>query len=134
MERKLWAVALIVMLIGGGVVLYIFAPEKSNWMPPCVFHALTGLYCPGCGTGRGLHKLLHGDVMGAWRMNSLAVLFLFFLLYAAARYVFFTFTGRKPKPIKLPNWAGWLVVVVIFSFWILRNIPLYPFTLLAPHY
>ena len=26
---------------------------------PCVFHKLTGLYCPGCGAGRALSALLH---------------------------------------------------------------------------
>ena len=25
--------------------------------PPCIFHALTGIYCPGCGAGRALRAL-----------------------------------------------------------------------------
>ena len=29
---------------------------------PCLFYALTDLYCPGCGTLRGLHELLHGRI------------------------------------------------------------------------
>ena len=30
-----------------------------------------------------------------------------------------------------PVWGGWWLIVLVL-FWILRNIPLYPFTLLAP--
>ena len=30
---------------------------------PCIFHKLTGLYCPGCGGTRAVVFLLHGDFL-----------------------------------------------------------------------
>lgn len=49
---------------------FIFNPVDSEWAPKCAFHALTGYDCPGCGSQRMLHALLHGDIAGAWRANA----------------------------------------------------------------
>lgn len=51
--------------------LFYFAvdPEMSRAMPQCVFHRLTGLDCPGCGSQRMIHSLLHADVAAAWKHN-----------------------------------------------------------------
>ena len=35
--------------------------------PTCPFLAITGWYCPGCGSLRAVHDLLHGDLAGAVR-------------------------------------------------------------------
>lgn len=40
-------------------------------MPKCIFHAITGLECAGCGAQRMLHSLLHLDLKSAWRANAL---------------------------------------------------------------
>lgn len=32
---------------------------------PCLFHFLTGWYCPGCGGTRAAIHLLHGDIAGS---------------------------------------------------------------------
>lgn len=122
--------AALAALVAGGVVLYSITPEKTWWMPPCLFNTLTGLYCPGCGTARGLHKLLHGDVLGALRMNPLVILSIPLLIYliASARR-----RGPNSKSASPPAWLGWTVAITIAVFWIARNIPAYPFTLLAPH-
>src|SRR5258706_8063077 len=58
-------------LAAGAVILYRFDPATVHFYPRCVFHALTGLQCPGCGTTRALHHLLHGDVAGAFRLHAL---------------------------------------------------------------
>ncbi|MEJ2068687.1 MAG: DUF2752 domain-containing protein, partial [Deltaproteobacteria bacterium] len=49
-----------VVLISGIVILYFFKPGQSPIYPPCPFHLITGLYCPGCGSLRALHALFHG--------------------------------------------------------------------------
>jgi hypothetical protein len=113
-------------LIVGVVVLYRVNPDSTWWMPPCLFHRVTGLYCPGCGTGRALHRLLHGDLVGAWRLNPLMVLVIPLLVYLVAR-------SRRGGSDPLPVWLPWTIVGVIAVYWVARNIPVYPFTLLAPH-
>ena len=36
----------------------------SVWsiIPPCLFHRMTGYYCPGCGATRCVYALLHGRI------------------------------------------------------------------------
>lgn len=59
---------------------YFFVdPDSSRWMPKCTFHQLTGWQCPGCGSQRALHALLHGDFSAAWGFNP----FIFFIVPAA---------------------------------------------------
>ena len=38
---------------------------------PCLFHLLTGLYCPGCGGTRALRALLAGDLALSLRYHPL---------------------------------------------------------------
>ena len=50
-------------LLGAGVLgsyLYAHDPHQPGAYPACVLHALTGLYCPGCGGTRAAYDLVHG--------------------------------------------------------------------------
>jgi hypothetical protein len=38
----------------------------------CWFKLATGYPCMSCGTTRAVGRLVHGDLLGAWRMNPLA--------------------------------------------------------------
>ncbi|HZH43771.1 MAG TPA: DUF2752 domain-containing protein [Lysobacter sp.] len=97
---------------------------------PCLFNALTGLYCPGCGSTRCLHALVHGDVVRALDMNPLLVLMLVAvpLLVAHSR-------GWRPRwlaPVMRPlaSPAFWLVLLPAFT--VARNLPWPPFAWMAP--
>jgi len=48
-----------------------FAPWLAPLLPPCPFHALTGLPCPGCGATRAALALARGDVAQAFGWNPL---------------------------------------------------------------
>ncbi len=116
-------------------LLYFFYDARSpnSLLPHCPFHWLTKLYCPGCGTQRALSSLLHGHVKQAVGYNCLAVFSLPFLIYAA---IIFTLNVFRKKQIKLQifytNWFPKVLLVVVLLFWVLRNIPSYPFNMLAP--
>jgi hypothetical protein len=112
--------------------LFWFDPAHYRLYPSCPFYFLTGFYCPGCGTLRALHQLLHGRLLAAFRYNPLTVLVLPFLIYAAIRKVTGLLTGRRLPQIYIRSVWIWVVFVVVLGFWILRNIPVYPFTMLAP--
>jgi hypothetical protein len=45
----------------------------TGWGLPCPFRALTGWLCPFCGGTHLAASLLHGDIVGAWAANPLAV-------------------------------------------------------------
>lgn len=133
LKSKLWALLPVVVFVAGGVVLYGITPETTWWMPPCLFNKITGLYCPGCGTARGLHKLLHADLPGAWHMNPLMVVSIPLIGYLLARSAILGRRGAGEKARALPKWLPWTIVALVAAFWIVRNIPVYPCTLLAPH-
>lgn len=126
-----------ILILGIGIIglifLYAYNPSTSSLYPPCPFHALTGLHCPGCGSLRALHQLLHGHVLTAFGLNPLMVLTLPFLGYAFLSSFLEELTGRiyLPRPFIPASWI-WAYLGVILLFWVLRNIPVYPFSLLAP--
>jgi len=118
-----WTKALAVLAIGVGLgVVYLFKPGVYPY-PSCVFHDLTGLYCPGCGSTRALYQLLHGNLLGALHDNVMAVLAVPFFAYAAVR--------KEPLSLIHPYWI-WGLFYTLVVFTILRNIPAAPFTYLAP--
>lgn len=100
---------------------------------PCVFHKLTGLYCPGCGAGRALSALLHLHLVDAIDYNVFFVMALpLAAYYLLKKYIVLVF-HRDPLPIFSTSLRTYnIVMLVILGFWILRNIPVFPFTLLAP--
>jgi|SRR5215208_1651338 hypothetical protein len=116
----------------GSAVLYRVDPSESDFYPPCPFHAVTGLYCPGCGTTRALHQLLHGHLGEAFGLNPLMILMLPYLGYSLLSYVMFSLRDRAlPNLLTSPFW-GWLAFWTILIYGVLRNIPYPPFSLLAP--
>ena len=56
------------------VVLFRYNPEEVPFFPRCPVFMLTGLKCPGCGTARALHCLLHGEVTQAIAFNPILAL------------------------------------------------------------
>jgi len=116
------------------IILYFFDPASStsNIYPPSPFRALTGLYCPGCGTLRGLHQLLHGHFLAALGLNPLMVVSAPFLVYAYASYSLRVMTGRSLPQVFIPAVWIWRLLAVIVSYWFLRNLPIFPFSWLAP--
>ena len=100
---------------------------------PCVFHSLTGLWCPGCGTGRAGRALLRFDIITALRCNPFAVTALPFCLFYLVRFAYRYIAGKSlTENLRLPNIAVYIFLGLWLVFSIVRNIPVYPFTLLAP--
>jgi hypothetical protein len=109
-----------------------FDPATSGIFPPCPVHYLTGWYCPGCGSLRAIHQLLHGNLRAAWAMNPLTVTLLPFLSYGLMSSVLYEVRGRGlPQPFLRQGWIEALCAAIVL-FGIARNLPLHPFDLLAP--
>jgi hypothetical protein len=119
-------------VLSAAAFLYAFSPAQSLAWVRCPFHALTGLYCPGCGTVRALHELLHGHILSAIDLNPLSMLLLPFLAYPFLSNVTLVLRGRRSPRVMLPPILGWLLVATVLAFWVLRNIPVWPLTVLAP--
>jgi hypothetical protein len=131
-EQRLKFAGLLGALAAGSAYLFVLDPAGSILYPPCIFHAMTGLHCPGCGTLRAMHQLLHLNIAAAFSLNPLALLSLPFLGYAFASYAVYGMRGRRLPSVFVPPVLIWTLLAVILSFWILRNIQWHPFSLLAP--
>jgi len=130
-QRLKWAVGLAAI----AVVLFfvfLFDAADSTFYPPCVFHVVSGLHCPGCGSARALHQLLHGNLLTALSTNALVILSLPFLGYSLVSYTMLVTRGRRLPGVFLQSFWIWLLLAGILLYWFLRNIPLYPFSRLAP--
>ena len=126
-SRRLTAAAIWVSLAVGGAYLYWFEPGKTGFFPSCPFRALTGFNCPGCGTTRALHQLLHGNVVSAFELNPLMILLLPVVVYALVSFTKSAITRRPMPNISIQPGYVWLSLILVFGFWIFRNTPLYPF-------
>lgn len=134
LRERLFALAIVATSVAALLYLRLFNPATpgTSYYPSCPFHSLTGLNCPGCGTLRGLHQLTHGHLLTALNYNALMVLSLPFLGYTLVSYALVAARGRGlSKPFVRPVFIRALFWIVI-AFWILRNIPVYPLTLLSP--
>ena len=114
------------------IVLRAADPASSGLFPPCPFFLLTGFYCPGCGSLRALHQLLEGHLLAAVAFNPFAVLSIPFLAYGGASHASFLLRGRYLPRSFVPGWLIWTLFFAVILFAIARNIPAYPFELLAP--
>ncbi len=114
------------------LLLYFQDPQSSSLFPPCPFHFFTGLYCPGCGSLRAAHQLLHGNILAALDYNIMLVAFAPFLLTWLVNEFFFLLTGKKLINYFLRPFYIWIIFFLITTFAIIRNLPFYPFTILAP--
>lgn len=107
----------------------LWRPGATSWLPPCPLHALTGFYCPGCGSTRMLYHLVHGELGMAFRENALSFLALPVVLYGLVRQWMQPNSGvfTRIRP-------GWILAfgVIVIAFTVARNIPAQPFCSLAP--
>ncbi len=107
-------------------------PHETGSLGLCPFHALTGMYCPGCGTLRALHDVLHGNVAEAFGHNVLTVPALALLVAWAA----WTLVGARRRTLRVrgsvatsgsrawvPLVLSGTTLVVMVAFSVLRNLP-----------
>jgi hypothetical protein len=105
----------------------------NGWFPRCALYQLTGIHCPFCGGTRCAHALLHGDLPQALAWHPLAVV----MIPAAAVWLYWAawrVWRKRPVPtVNPPLWLIWTGLAFLLLFGVLRNLPFYPFELLAPH-
>ncbi len=118
--------------VGVLLVLYFFDPEDVRFFPRCPFHTITGYFCAGCGSQRAIHSFLHLRFSDAFSHNFLVFPAAVILLYHYAYpWINRQFRWKLPNLLYMKN-APWYILGVIMVFFILRNLPYYPFTWLSP--
>ena len=127
MYRRSTVILIWSLLLVGAAYLFLFEPGRSGFFPICLFRYFTGFTCPGCGTTRALHQILHGHFLTAFTLNPLFLIAIPFMLFAFLRYSVIVLRGGVPRPNALPASFIYAIFFVVLSFWIFRNTPFYPF-------
>lgn len=112
----------VVAAAAGAFVLYTFDPSTASFYPPCVFRALTGLQCPGCGSTRAVHHLLRGRIAEAFRYNAMLVVFGPFLLIGAVAEARTVMRGAPAPTFVQKPWVAWTVIAVLIGWGVFRNL------------
>jgi hypothetical protein len=130
--KKIYYAGLLIGLVLAAILFFFLDPNKHVIFPRCVFHSLTGYYCPGCGSQRAIHSLLHLNLSGVVQNNVLFLPAVFAIVY----HYIHPFLNKKLN-WRLPNIlyqknTPWVIFGIILLFWVLRNLSVYPFSVLAP--
>ena len=127
LQNLLKKASLLCLCAAGYAFLLLYTPVSI----PCPFHALTGLYCPGCGVSRMSLALLRLDLTAALRANAALCLLLpalaLLFLWRGGHYLR---TGEWATPRWLSSLL-WVMIALLLLFGVLRNLPALSF--LAPH-
>lgn len=129
------ALLLALLVLIGVLALWLLRERgpHAGWWPGCLFHQMTSLHCPGCGMTRATHAALHGDWAAAFRHNALGMVLLPLALLGVGLELLGWARGGRPW-LRLTPWRGLALAtaLAVCAFWLLRNLPWWPCTLLAP--
>ena len=96
-------------------------PSSAATYPACVFHSVTGLWCPGCGLTRAAHHMLHGDIGRALGYNALVIPVGMLLVLT---WIAWLMGARRPPWVHRAAVPAWLALAIVaVTFTILRNVP-----------
>ena len=113
------------------ILIGCLCATSERMVMPCYFYDLTGLYCPGCGSGRAVAATLRGELWTAFRWNPMLYLLgIPAMAVLVWEYIRVVFDVRKMKPVEPPQWLICTVAATVIGFWVLRNLPWFSF--LAP--
>ena len=121
--KRLSVIIIVSLAVVLTLLLYLFNPQVEEFFPQCPFHYLTGLDCPGCGTQRAFHSLLHFEFGKALYYNPLFIASIPYLLLG----FYFEYLGGKEKYPRIRKLlfgrkAILLILIIVILYWILRNL------------
>ena len=129
MQRRRSVGVLLAVLAAG----LFFTLIDQPWFPGCLFHRVTGLHCPGCGMTRAVDAVFHGRIAEGFRFHAVGLIVLgLAVLFVAMRLPAWLRGASGPVLPQIRGQAMAWIVGGLLVFWVLRNIPCWPFTLLAP--
>ena len=121
MKQRTMTGIMVAAILGGLAIVYQFPPAENSFYPRCPIYLTTHWLCPGCGSTRALHSLLHLDIQSALRYNALftllfpiACLWIGFIVYRTMRY------DQFPN-LAFPRSLAVCLIVTVVLFTIARN-------------
>lgn len=130
--ERILAAAGAATVTGASAFVWYFNPSTQGFFPICPLFKLTGFACPGCGLTRGFHAFFHGDFLTALGFNLMLPVYAAFFAYLFLAMLLIAVRGRGISFNFFRPAIIWTFLGASLVFAILRNLPLYPFTLLYP--
>ena len=131
LRRGAWAPLAVGGALAAGVAYVGLVTPGRGRTIPCPFHAATGLWCPGCGMTRAVHRLVRGDVIGALSFNVFVPIV---VLGVAIGWWSWLAAGTWGRPVRWPARVAtgwWFALFAVFvTYGVLRNVA--SFDALAP--
>ena len=110
---------LIIILI---ILIYLIFSNITGIAVPCIFHSITGLLCPGCGSTRMFKSILLGNFKKAFYYNQLLFISLPIFIILLINYLYSNYKNVKPIINKIPKYIYYGYIVILIIFGIIRNI------------
>ena len=120
-KNAIGSLVIITILSLSLVYLLLQFPLKSFHYPKCIWYDITGTYCPGCGTIRGISEILNGHILGLYYQNKLAYLLSPVLLYTYVNLFSKSIFSFQLPIIKLNQKETYLFLLIIILYWFCRN-------------
>ena len=128
MKKRIVNIVLILIICLFVFIGYFYLNNKYGFSINCVFHSLTGFYCPGCGITRCLFALLKLDFYEAFMYNQLVFILLPFLVALIVyRIYLYVFDKQDKILVKVPNMVWISLLVIVIGYGIVRNISYFDF-------
>ena len=95
-------------------------PPMDLGIPLCLFHAATGLPCPGCGLTRSFVAISHGRFLQSLAFNQMGPALFGFLLILLANRLFRVCGCKPPFASAEAPAAYYLIGAGLILTWVLR--------------
>lgn len=118
-KNKIINLVIIVTLVLG---IYFYLFNKYGIGIPCVFHVLTGYYCPGCGMTRAILSIIKLDFYQAIRYNALSPMLLALGILYLINFIQNSFFKKK-KELVINKQIILCFLIITLIYGVLRNIP-----------
>ncbi|MDD6223451.1 MAG: DUF2752 domain-containing protein [bacterium] len=128
MKKRIVILTIAILTIVALVNVYYFVFIKNKIVVPCLFHEITGFYCPGCGVTRMMFSLINLDFYQAFRYNQLLFISLPFIMVCIIDKIVKWLVGNPNylhDKINDKVWITLLLITVLFG--ILRNISIFDY-------
>lgn len=122
--KKNYQILLLLIAFGGGLLFYfLYNPESNSFLLKCPFKIFTGFDCPGCGSQRALHSLLHGEFQNAFAYNPLFIIAIPYV-FVGILFEWFglKYTHPQMRKIMFGTNAIYVITVLIILYFIGRNL------------
>lgn len=120
MVKRRYKILIAIVLLLIAVCVYFYFDPSDNLFPRCPFLLATGYQCPGCGSQRAIHALLHGDLASAWHYNAIFIVFIPIVILLLVAELRRTLAPRFYRAVN-NRYTIWLSMIILVAWGIFRN-------------